>query len=259
MILADIGNTVLYTPILNLLIVFYNLLGNNMGLAIITLTVVIKIALFPLTKPSLEAARKQKELQPEIDKLKKKYKDKSVFAQKQMELYKEHGANPMTGCLPQILQFAVIIALYRVFINILGNNSILELNNILYFNFTHFVEIEVLNTNFLFWNLALPDPYFVLPVLAAASQFFMSKDMMSTNKNVETAIKNTPDKSDDVMYNMQKQMTYVMPIMTLFIGFKLPAGLVLYWLISTVLSIAQYKLLNRKRLSNDNLIVSSKK
>jgi len=91
MLLADIWNSILYTPILNLLVFFYHYLGNNMGLAIIMLTVLIKVLLFPLTKPSIEAAKKQKELKPEIDKLKKKYKDKSVFAQKQMELYKEHG------------------------------------------------------------------------------------------------------------------------------------------------------------------------
>jgi len=230
-----------------------------MGLAIVMLTVLIKVALFPLTKPSLEAAKKQKELQPEIAKLKKKYKDKSVFAQKQMELYKKHGANPMAGCLPQILQFAVIIALYRVFMNILGNASILDLNNSLYFSFSHFLETETLNTSFLFWNLGMPDTTFVLPILAAASQFFMSKDMAASNKTVEKAVKDTPDKSDDVMYNMQKQMTYVMPLMTLFIGFKLPSGLVLYWLISTLLTIAQYKLLNKRKQSNTNLTVSSKK
>lgn len=259
MLLGDIWNSILYIPILNLLVFFYHYLGNNMGVAIIMLTIFIKVLLFPLTKPSIEAARKQKELKPEIDKLKKKYKDKSVFAQKQMELYKEHGANPMAGCLPQIAQFAVIIALYRVFINILKEGTqIIDFNKDLYFNFLHFTQTEILNTHFLYWNLAIPDKTWVLPILAAGSQFFMSKYMMSSNKTVEETVKNTPDKSDDVMYNMQQQMAYIMPIMTLAIGFKLPSGLLLYWLISTVLSIVQYKMLNRDSSKKEKILVSSK-
>jgi len=260
MIFSEIWNVALYNPILNLLVIFYHYLGNNMGLAIIMLTVVLKIALFPLTKPSIEAAKKQKELQPEIKKLKKKYKDKSVFAQKQMELYKKHGANPMSGCLPQIVQFAIIIALYRVFLNILQDGaSILDLNNNLYFAVTKFSATDILNTSFGYLKLTVPDQFFILPVLAALSQFWMSKYMMTANKTIEKTVKDTPDKSDDLMYNMQKQMAYVMPLITLVIGVKLPSGLVLYWLISTLLSVAQYKWLNKKSSTKNLVITSSKK
>lgn len=248
MILGDIWNFILYVPILNVLVLFYHYLGSNMGVAIIALTIVFKVVLYPLTVPSLETAKKQKELQPEIDKLKKKYKDKNVFAQKQMELFKEHGINPMSGCLPQLLQLAVVIALYRVFINILqSGTAIASINNDIYFNFLKFSDTDILNNSFLYLNLAHPDQFFILPLLAAASQFLLSKYMMGETKDLEKPVKATPDKSDDVMYNMQKQMTYMMPIMTLLIGFKLPSGLVLYWLISTVLSIVQYMYLNRKK------------
>lgn len=249
-IFIELWNSFLYVPLLNLLIVFYHLFFDNLGLAIIAITVVIKIATYPLTKPSIIAAQKQRELQPQIDKLKLKYKNKQEFAQKQMELFKQNGINPISGCLPQIIQFIVIIALYRAFTHILSANgvAISELNNLLYnFDFLKFASDDVLNTNFLYLNLAKADQFYIIPILSAVSQFWLSKYMMNSTKKIEKIVKDTPDKKDDFMYNMQEQMMYMMPIMTLVIGLTLPSGLVLYWFVSTLLAVFQYMILNRSK------------
>lgn len=251
-------NTFLYVPILNSLIFFYHLLGENLGAAIIAITVVIKVSTYPLTKPSIEAAKKQRLLQPEINKLKKKYKDKQALAKKQMELYKQHGINPASGCLPQIIQFIVVIALYRVFINLLNSNGLIatEINNLLYdFEYLKFSGDAALNTGFSYLNLAKSDPYYILPVLAAAAQLFMSRYMTRSTKILDKPVKDTPDKKDDFMQDMQKSMVYTMPAITLIVGASLPSGLVLYWFVSTLFALAQYVLIyrsNNKKSESNN-------
>ncbi len=226
----------------------------NLGLAIIALTVLIKVVTYPLSKPMLEMSKKQKELQPQIDELKKRYPKREEFAQKQMELFKEHGINPAAGCLPQIIQIIIVIALYRVFTNVLQGSGVMisDINHLLYpLDFLKFADGAQLHTKFLLWDLAKPDPWFVLPVLAGIAQFFMSKYTMQSTKKMEKIAENTPDKSDDVMYNMQEQMTYMLPIMTVVFGFNLPAGLPLYWFISTIIAVGQYAYLSRPKASKE--------
>lgn len=257
-IFTSIWNQAFYIPLLNLLIYFYHLLWDNLGISIIATTLVIKLITYPLTKPSIELAKRQRELQPEIDKLKKKYKNKQVFAQKQMELYQKHGINPAAGCLPQIITLIVFFAMYRVFFNLLEGNGVMisEVNNLLYsFDFIRFSEGETLNTAFFYLNLAKPDPYYILPVVAAVAQFFLSKYMMNASKGLEKPTEDTPDKKDDIMYNMQQQMMYLFPVMTLIIGLNLPSGLVFYWLVSTLFSLVQYMIMSQPKvgLSRPNI------
>ncbi len=260
---SDFFTLVLYQPLLNGLVALYHIFGDNFGLAIIAITVIVKVVTYPLTKPSMEMAKKQKEIAPELRKLKEKYKDdKQLFLKKQMELYKEHGINPASGCLPQIVQIVILIFLYRVFTDLLQANGLLSEQVVKYiydFEFLKFAEGESLNTQFLIYNLASVDKTYTLPILSAVAQFVMSKMMMASNKGTEKIVKSTPDTTDDLMYNMQESMTYTFPIMTLFIGISLPAGLSLYWLVSTILGIVQYiiinkysvrKLLNLKGLEN---------
>ena len=232
----------LYHPILNLLIFFYQILFQNLGLAILAMTVVLRGALVPLTLPTLKAVKKQKELAPELDKLKKKHKDnKEKLAKAQMELYRQHGINPAAGCLPQILQLVILIALYQVFIQVLSNDgqAVLKLNEVLYFDFLKLDPGRTINTSFGFWNLSSPDKFFILPVLAGAAQLLLAKMMRPAVVKGSKEAKKTPDKSDDLMYTMQEQMLYLMPLMTIFIGWRLPAGLVLYWLATTIFSLVQ--------------------
>jgi YidC/Oxa1 family membrane protein insertase len=96
-----------------------------------------------------------------------------------------------------------------------------------------------LATSFLYLDLTKPDPFIILPGLSGAAQFWASKLMLPTVKKEEKLAEKTADKSDDIMYNMQEQMLYLAPLMTILIGFKLPSGLVLYWFVTTVFSLIQ--------------------
>ncbi|MFH1566149.1 MAG: YidC/Oxa1 family membrane protein insertase [bacterium] len=246
--IKDVFKISIYVPILNVLIFFYVVFGHNLAFAISALTVLIRAVLIPVTLPALKGAAKQRELSPQIAELKEKYgKDKTLFAQKQMELYKQNGFNPAAGCLPQIVQLIVLIVLYQVLLDIFKHNPA-YFNEMLFFPFMKFAQSDVFNTSFLYMDLAKKDPYYILPVLAGLSQFLLSKISMPQVNKMEKLAEKTPDKKDDVMYNMQKQMIFMMPVMTIFIGASLPSGLVLYWFLATVFGLIQQWLLNKKLL-----------
>ncbi|MFH0942720.1 MAG: YidC/Oxa1 family membrane protein insertase [Candidatus Beckwithbacteria bacterium] len=255
-------NTIFFQPLLNGLIFAYNLLGHNLGWAIIGLTVFIRLALTPLTTPSLKSSQKMKELQPELNKLKEQYgADKQTFAKKQLELFKSRGVNPAAGCLPQIIQLVVLIALYQAFNLVLkaDGNLVANLNQLLY-PALQLPPDFILNTKFLYLNLAQPD-LFIIPgiklggftlnklpgiflILAAAVQFFSSKMMMPAAKAGQKQADKTKAKTDDFASSMQTQMLYLFPLMTLFIGFNFPSGLVLYWFTFSLIMLIQQLLLN---------------
>jgi YidC/Oxa1 family membrane protein insertase len=243
-------HTLLYQPLLNGLIFFYKIFG-NFGVAIIVLTVLIRLILIPLTLPSLRVAAKMKELAPELEKLKKKYaKDKQKFAQVQLEIYKKHGINPAAGCLPQIIQLVILIALYEAFIKVLqpDGNVVEKLNQVLY-PVLRLPTETVINTRFFYLDLAKPDVFripggpFPLPgfflLLAAAVQFLSSKMMQPTTQMVQQQAKETPGAQDDMAAAMQSQMLYLFPLMTILIGFSFPSGLVLYWLVFSIFTAIQ--------------------
>lgn len=261
----NIWFTLLYQPLVNALMFFTQFLGGNLGLAIILMTVIIRGAMIPLTAPSLKAAQKMKDLAPEMEKLKKKYKhDKTALAKAQMELYKKHGANPASGCLPQIIQIVILIALFQAFSQALHSNgeTLSKLNAVLYPSL-QLTSIDQLKTHFLYLDLTKPDliqlPFKIgfdkfsldkLPGIfllgSALTQFLSSKAMMPTVKKEEKLAKKTKEKSDDMAAAMQEQMLYLMPAMTLFIGFTFPSGLVLYWLTFSLFMLIQQKLAAKK-------------
>ncbi len=259
-------NTLLVEPILNLLMLFYEVLFSNLGLAILGLTVFIRLILFPLTLPSLRMSKKQAELKPKLDKLKNKFSDnKEKLAQEQMKLMREHGVNPALGCLPQIVQLIVLIALYQVFRQVLGENgqSVDLINRIVYWEFLKVPPTEGINTQFLLWDLAkaadsvsFPNVYYTLPVLAGLSQaglFLFGKKLRGgaaeeeKKESVEGAEKDGQEEgADDIMQSMQSQMGFIFPLMTVFIGVRLQSGLVLYWVASVLLSLVQQVMVARK-------------
>ena len=257
----NIWTTFLYQPLVNALIAFYKLTGGNLALAIISLTVAMRAILIPLTAPSLKAAQKMKDLAPELAKLKKRYKhDKTAFAQAQLDLYKKHGANPVSGCIPQIIQIVILIALFQAFNQVLksNGNALIKLNELLYAPLK-LTANHVINTSFLYLDLTKPDliqlPFkigidkFTLDKIpgifligAAVTQFWSSKLMMPQVKAEEKVAKKTKEKEDDMAVAMQSQMLYLMPLMTLFIGFTFPSGLVLYWVTFSLFMVIQQKL-----------------
>jgi YidC/Oxa1 family membrane protein insertase len=230
-------NTFLYQPILNTLVFFTNVFQGNFGFAIIVLTILIRAALIPLSLPSMKSAQKIKLLKPELDKLKKKHpKDKKALQQEQLKLYQQHGVNPAAGCLPTIAQFAILIALYRVFIDFINKGSI---------------DSMTVNMKFLWLDLSKPDPLYILPILAVVSQFILSKmimggrehhttkDLTKTKKHNQKKDKKQEESTLEMGESIQQQMLYIMPVMTGLIALRFPSGLALYWVITTVFSTVQ--------------------
>jgi YidC/Oxa1 family membrane protein insertase len=219
-------NQFIYQPILNTLLWLYQATGSNLGFAIILLTLVVRGILIPFTLPQLKSAKKMATLKPELDALKKKHgHNAKLFQQKQMEFYKTHNVNPAAGCLPFIAQFVVLIALYQVFMSTLGGNGMGEVNS-----------------TFLFWDLKAKDTTYVLPVLAGLLQFIMSLTILPAVENEPEKRPGTKeDKQDvaDMATTMQQQMVFMMPIMTVIFSIQFPAGLALYWVITTAFSLVQ--------------------
>lgn len=219
----------LIRPITQVLIFLYGLLGNNFGLAIIALTLLIRTILVPITLPSLRSAKKMQELKPQLDKLKKKHQDKVKQQQAQLDLYKKHGVNPASGCLPQIVQIIILIALYRVFINFIDQGTI------------NGASIQM---NFLWLDLSQSDPYYILPVFAGLAQFLYAY-MMRTGleQDVESPqdkkAKQEEEDSLEMAQSIQQQMVFLMPVMTVIIASRFPSGLALYWAITTLFSFVQ--------------------
>lgn len=248
-------HSLLYQPLVNAL-VFFNQLFGNFGVAVIVLTILIRLMLVPLVLPSLKAANKMKAIAPALAKLKKKYQgNKQKLAQAQMELYKKHGVNPAAGCLPQIVQLVVLIALYQAFNQVLKVNgeTISKLNEILY-SFLKLPADAVINTRFWYLDLTKPDVFrpadlpFPLPgvflLLAALIQLISSKMMQPAVAASQKLAKKTETKEDDLATAMQSQMLYLFPLMTILIGFSFPSALVLYWFIFSLSTAVQQYLVN---------------
>lgn len=236
--LSDIWNTLLIDPILNMLVGLYQLTG-NMGISIILLTLLIRFILLPIVVPSMRSMKKQRDLQPQIDKLKKKYKNnRQKMAEAQMKLFKDNGLNPAAGCLTQIPMLVILIAVYGVIRRFSLVEDISQINASLYFDFLK-ITADSINTDFLYLNLGKADQFYILPILSGVAQFFASKLTVGFTKKAEKIAKKTPDKKDDLAYNVQEQMLYIMPVMTAIISISLPSGAVLYILTTTVFHLVQ--------------------
>lgn len=219
--MLEFFRTILYIPLYNLYIALVQFIpGHSVVVAILLLTAIVRLALTPLKHKSIESQAKQKELQPELKEIQAKYKgDKAAAGQATMQMYKDKGINPASGCLPLLIQLPVIIVLYYVFRTPITPDQ----HSLLY----SFVNLPP-NPNYaFFWinDVTSHDPLLILPLLAGAIQFFYSRSMM--------AISPPPGGSDDMASIMNKQMLYMFPVMTVFIGARLPAALSFYWVVAT--------------------------
>ncbi|MFV1917088.1 MAG: YidC/Oxa1 family membrane protein insertase [Patescibacteria group bacterium] len=246
--------TLLVQPLANGLILFYRLLGSDMGLAIIGFSVFLRLILNPLTRPYLESMKKMKEIAPNVEKLKKKHKGNKVkFTQAQADLYKQKGINPGAGCVPYIIQIVILIAFFNVFTKTLSaDGDPTTLFNELLYPFLQFGEGQVINTWFLYLDVAVPDTIgipglpFGLPgpilILAAAVQFLSAKITAPYERVQEAVAEKTPGAADDITSAMQKSMVFTFPLFTLIIGLNFPSGLALYWLMfSLIQAYQQYR------------------
>lgn len=251
--MLSLWNLLLVQPLLNSLMGVYHLTG-NLGWSIILLTLALRFLLTPLILPSLKISRKVQELAPELAKLKEKYKDnKTAFITAQAELYKQHGANPAAGCLPQIAQLLILIALFNVLNSVLRpNGSVVDHLNPLLYSFLKLPSDFSFSTHFFYLDLLKPDTFsipgvpFPLPgvflLLSALVQLISSKMMSPVVTAEKKVASKTPQSSDDAMVEAQQQMLFMFPLMTLIFGLKFPAGLVLYWLVfSGASAVQQYR------------------
>jgi YidC/Oxa1 family membrane protein insertase len=227
--MSEIFKIIFYQPILNLLVFLYNIVpGHDIGLAIIIMTVVIKLILLPLSKQSIKSQKSLQELQPKIEEIKQKYaNNKEEQGRAMMQLYKENKVNPFSSCLPLLIQLPFLWAVFMVFRAGLSGQSLDLVYSFIY-------RPEFINTISLgFINLAKPNV--ILAVLAGLAQFWQAKMMIT--KRPET--KSGGAKDEDMMAIMNKQMVYMMPALTVFIGLSFPGGLALYWLVTTLLTALQ--------------------
>ena len=223
-------NDIIYRPLLNLLVFFYNIIpGHDIGVVIILLTLLIRLALAPSFHKSLKSQKAMNDLQPKLTELREKHKDnKEAQAKAMMELYKEHKINPLSSCLPLLVQLPFLIALYQVFSKALNNNLA---------GFYTFVKHPgSIDPKFLgLVDLSLPS--IALGVIAGLAQFWQSKLMMP---------KSSPGQ-DATAKIMSMQTTYVLPVISVIIAIKLPAGLPLYWIVTTLFAVAQQYYIMRKQ------------
>ena len=228
-------------PILNILSLFYSY-TLSLGVSIILLTILIKMVLFPFMVPTFKNAQKQKALKPQIDALKEKYgSDKKKLSEEQMKLFKEHGINPASGCLSQLVTIFVLIGLYQVIQRFTNISSLDQLNNEIYFSFMKFSNVSISeNFKFLIFDLKVPDHSYILPLISGLATLVTSAMMLPEVSLEEKVVKKTSnDQMEEMAYSMQTQMTLIAPVMTFFVGLQVPAGLTLYIAVSSLISIGQ--------------------
>jgi len=225
-------NVILYQPLFNSLVLLYQFLpGNDFGVAIIVLTILIRLMLFPLMNQSLKAQKVLSKTQEKIKDIQKKYKENKEKQMKAMiELYQKEKINPYASLIPLFIQLPLLIALYRVFWNGLEPESL----NLLY----SFVPGPQTINPFFLGILDLSLPSWVLAVLSGTLQFLQSKQLSPGQKS-----------QDKISEIMSQQMLYFFPIVTVFILLRLPSAVALYWIITILFSMAQQQLINKSTLA----------
>ena len=241
--LSSLFHSILYKPIFNLFVGLYNLIpGHDIGLVIIVITIIIRVIVYPLTAKSIKAQKSVQDLQPKIEAIKKEYaSDQKKQAEMLMQVYKENKVNPFASCLPLLIQLPILIALYMVMRDVLMADKFAAE---LYSFVANPLKINAISFGF----IDMSKSNYVLAILAGAAQFWQAKGMLMQKPPKDAG----PGAKDEGMAaTMNKQMLYVMPVMTVVIGFSLPAGLALYWFFSTLLTVAQQKIMLKKTDSVD--------
>lgn len=235
--MGTLFHVLVHDPLYNLLVFLYDTVSfEDFGIAIILTTVLLKLVLYPLSHKQIESQKKLQDLQPKIKELQRKHKDdKETQSRELMNLYRKHKINPLGGCLPLIVQIIFFIALWKALSTISSNNFQID-GNILY----GFVGNPGTVKEMFLGILNLSQPSIWLAVVTAAAQFWQMKMMIAKNSvEKEQSPKDAESKEPDMAKMMNTQMLYIFPALTLWMGATFHAGLVLYWLVSTVFMIIQ--------------------
>jgi YidC/Oxa1 family membrane protein insertase len=224
--------TLLTQPIFNALIYVYNVVPGDLGIAIVLVTILIKLVLWPLTGKSLNSQKAMQEIQPQLDKIKEDMKDdKEGQAKAMMELYKEEKVNPFSSCLPLLVQLPILLALFNVLRKITSDP---ELMNSLY----SFVSRPEFVDHMFFGVIDLSGRSFTLAIMAGAVQYVQAK-MLETRRPPKNLADKEGAKDESMTASITKSMTYTMPLITVVFGASLPGGVTLYWLVSNIVSVFQ--------------------
>ena len=231
-------------PFATILLMFYSLLGQNVFLAIVAFTITIRLALVPLNLRMQRSAQKMQELQPALKELQEKYKnEREVLAQKQMELYREYKINPFAPCLPALIQLPILLGLWRAITSTLAAspNELLNLSDrILIPGLDHLVPLQ---HQFLWLNLAVPDPYLLLPLLVVATSWVQQK-LMTPPMPKKKPGDNTDDPSEQAMM-MTRQMTTYLPLMLGLFALSYSSGISIYLVVGNIFGIVQYTMMGK--------------
>ncbi len=203
----------------------HNVPNYDLGIAIILLTLITRIVLFPVSYQAIRSQSRLAGYKDQIKDIQNKFKDKQEQSRELMKFYKENKINPLSGCLPLIVQLIILIALYRVFIDILN------------------LQDASINYIFLgFLNLLKKNVF--LAVLTGIAQ--MGASFLTMKRTAAIPQTGISEKADGLQKNLNQQMVYLLPVFTVFIAINLPAGLVFYWLINTILGMIQDYYLYKK-------------
>jgi YidC/Oxa1 family membrane protein insertase len=225
--IVDIFNAVLKQPLFNVLIFLYQEIpGHDLGVAIILMTIVLRLILWPFAAKALHSQRALQSLQPEINAIREKYKgDTQAMNAAVMEFYKEKEINPLSSCLPNVIQFPFLIGLYTVFYAGLNTKHL----NLLY---SFVPKPSHINPQFLgLIDLSKHDTTFILPVLAAGLQYYQARMLLPAPQYMDDSARTA------------RMLTYVMPAVTFVFALSLPAALPLYWITTTGFAIIQQRIL----------------
>lgn len=247
-IFRTLYRNIITKPLFNILVFFVDRLPNHsFGISIILLTIVVRILLLIPNQKAMKSQREMQKVQPKIAELKQKYKDnQQMLAMKQMELYKTHKINPMSSCLPILLQMPFLIGLYHIVLTGLAPHMAYFL-----YTFQKTVDLTIIDNMFLGMDLTEPNKY-ILPLIVGVAQWVAFRMTMIRQKKSQAATKSA-NKGPKEGLNMQDQMAqmnvimqWALPVMIVFFTSIMPAGVGIYWLTSTLFGIAQQWVVNHE-------------
>lgn len=238
-----------YAPLYNGLVAFINIVPyHDVGLAVILFTCIIKVIIFPLSQQSIKTQFEMKQIEPEMNEIKLKYKDdKQVQAEKTMQLYKDKGINPFAGILLMLIQLPILIALYWVFLK----GGLPKIDSASIYSFTKIPD----TINMIFLGADVSQNSILFAFFVAIAQFLQMQITLPKPKKVETKNGANPGFSDELAKSMNMQMKYVMPVIMFFIAKSFPLVVSLYLITSSLFAIGQELYIRSKYKTNTAQVV----
>ncbi len=229
-LIVNTYNLIIYQPLFNALVLLYEVIpGRDFGVAVIALTVLVRIAFYPLSAKGMLAQKKLSELQPKIKELQEQFKkDRERQAKETMALYKQEGVNPFAGFLPLLVQLPILFALYRLFLGGLNPEQFS-------FLYSFVANPGTIDPSFL-GILDLSQTSLILALVAGAAQFWQTRYSFMSSKRTG---------GKDFASRMQKQMMYFFPFITILIVSRFPAAIGLYWIATSLFSVFQQYRVNK--------------